>query len=153
MNSYQEGSVIHFDVVFRNEITNAAVDPGTVTFSYQLNGGASSTPVAFSGATVPAVGVVAKTPGVVPGDLGEADVSELAPAFRDAIKGLAVDQIRDPIRTEVGLHLVAVCGRRHSGPNLPPREEIEARLEDQQLAQISKRYLRDLRNSATIEVK
>ena len=81
------------------------------------------------------------------------DVSELAPAFRDAIKGLAVDQISDPIRTEVGLHLVAVCGRRHSGPNLPPREEIEARLEDQQLAQISKRYLRDLRNSATIEVK
>ena len=98
-------------------------------------------------------GVVAKTPGVVPGDLGEADVNELAPVFRDAIKGLDVNQVSDPIRTEVGLHLVAVCGRRHSGPNLPPREEIEARLEDQKLSQISKRYLRDLRNSATIEVK
>ena len=98
-------------------------------------------------------GAVAKAPGVVPGDLGEADVNELAPVFRDAIKGLEVNQVSDPIRTPVGLHLVQVCGRRHSGPNLPPREEIEARLEDQKLSQISKRYLRDLRNSATIEVK
>ena len=98
-------------------------------------------------------GVVARAPGVVPGDLGEADVNELAPAFRDAIKGLQVNQVSDPIRTEVGLHLVAVCARRNSGANLPPRDEIEARLEDQQLSQISKRYLRDLRNSATIEVK
>jgi peptidyl-prolyl cis-trans isomerase SurA len=97
--------------------------------------------------------VAAKVSGVVPGDLGEADVNELAPAFRDAINGLQVNQVSEPIRTEVGLHLIAVCGRRHSGPTLPPREEVEARLEDQQLSQISKRYLRDLRNSATIEVK
>ena len=97
--------------------------------------------------------VVSTASGVVPGDLGEADVNELAPAFRDAIKDLAVNQISDPIRTEVGVHLVAVCGRRHSGATVPPREEIEAHLEDQQLSQIAKRYLRDLRNSATIEVK
>ena len=96
---------------------------------------------------------VAQAAGVVPGDLGEADVNELAPVFRDAIKGLEVNQVSQPIRTPVGMHLVQVCGRRHSGPNLPPREEIEARLQDQQLSQISKRYLRDLRNSATIEVK
>jgi peptidyl-prolyl cis-trans isomerase SurA len=99
-------------------------------------------------------GQSAKVQGVVASDLGEANLKDdIAPAFRDAIKDLQVGQVTEPIRTEVGLHLLQVCGRRHSGAAMPPREEIEARLEDQQLSQISRRYLRDLRNSATIEVK
>ena len=38
-----------------------------------------------------------------------------------------------------------------SGLNLPTREDIEARIEDQQLDMISRRYMRDLRTQATIE--
>ena len=50
-----------------------------------------------------------------------------------------------------GLHLIAVCGRRQAGVNIPPTDEIEARLKEQEISLISKRQLRDLRNSATIE--
>jgi peptidyl-prolyl cis-trans isomerase SurA len=92
-------------------------------------------------------------PGVVAADLGEADTKELAPSFRDAISTLQPDQISDPIRTDAGLHLIALCGRRPGGIDLPSRQEIEDQLEDQQLSLIARRYLRDLTNSATIELR
>ena len=85
------------------------------------------------------------------GDLGEADVKDLKPEFGQAAQSLAVGQISDPIRTDAGLHLIAVCGRRQAGVNIPPTDEIEARLKEQEISLISKRQLRDLRNSATIE--
>jgi peptidyl-prolyl cis-trans isomerase SurA len=92
-------------------------------------------------------------PGVVAGDLGEADVKDLAPSFRQAVSTLQPGQISDPIRTNAGLHLVALCARRPGGVDLPSREEIEGQLEDQKLSLIARRYLRDLTNSATIELR
>ena len=91
--------------------------------------------------------------GVVAGDLGEAEIQDLAPAFREAAETLQPGQLSAPIRTPAGLHLVAVCGKRQSGAQIPSAEQIENRLFGQQLAMISKRYLRDLRNSATIETR
>lgn len=95
----------------------------------------------------------ATVPGVTAGDLGEADINDLSAAFREAAQGLAENQLSAPIRTPVGLHLITVCGRRQSGGNTPSAQEVENRLYTQQLAMLSKRYLRDLRNSATIETR
>jgi peptidyl-prolyl cis-trans isomerase SurA len=94
-----------------------------------------------------------KISGVVAGDLGEAEITDLAPAFQEAANSLKVGQVSDPIRTDAGLHLIAVCGKRQSGAQAPTHDQIENRLRGQQLALISKRYLRDLRNSATIETR
>jgi peptidyl-prolyl cis-trans isomerase SurA len=94
-----------------------------------------------------------KIDGLVAGDLGEAEITDLAPAFQAAASSLQVGQVSDPIRTDAGLHLIAVCGKRQSGGNAPSHDQIENRLRGQQLALISKRYLRDLRNSATIETR
>ncbi|MDR3511338.1 MAG: peptidylprolyl isomerase [Caulobacteraceae bacterium] len=94
-----------------------------------------------------------KVQGVVAADLGEANLKDLRPDFRDAVANLQINQVSDPIRTDVGLHLIAVCAKRESGVTLPSREEVESRLEDEQLSLISRRYLRDLRNSATIETR
>ncbi|MBO9559524.1 MAG: peptidylprolyl isomerase [Caulobacter sp.] len=94
-----------------------------------------------------------KVDGVVAGDLGEAEITDLAPAFQEAANTLKVGQVSDPIRTDAGLHLIAVCGKRQSGAQAPTHDQIENRLRGQQLALISKRYLRDLRNSATIETR
>jgi len=94
-----------------------------------------------------------KVQGVVAGDLGEAEITDLAPAFQEAANTLKVGQVSDPIRTDAGLHLIAVCGKRQSGAQAPTHDQIENRLRGQQLALISKRYLRDLRNSATIETR
>lgn len=97
--------------------------------------------------------VAGKIPGVVAGDLGEAEVADLAPQFRDAAQALKVGEISEPIRTAVGLHLVAVCSRRSAGQAQAGREQVEQRLFSQQLSMIARRYMRDLRNSATIETR
>lgn len=91
--------------------------------------------------------------GVIAGDLGEAEVADLAPAFRDAAEKLKVNEVSDPIRTPVGLHLISVCGRRSAGDAQADKDQIERRLRGQQLSMIARRYMRDLRNSATIETK
>jgi peptidyl-prolyl cis-trans isomerase SurA len=95
----------------------------------------------------------AKTPGVVAGDLGEAEIKDLAEPFREAAQSLQPGQVSQPIRTSAGLHLVAVCGRRASGSEEISHDQIENRLYGQQLSMISRRYMRDLRNSATIETR
>ncbi|HKT54651.1 MAG TPA: peptidylprolyl isomerase [Caulobacteraceae bacterium] len=90
--------------------------------------------------------------GVSAADLGEADVKDLKPAFQQAAATLAVNHLSDPIRTDVGLHIIAVCSRRQAGVNMPTREEIQEHLQEDNLSLIAKRYLRDLKNSATIEI-
>jgi len=89
--------------------------------------------------------------GVVAGPLGEAEVKDLAAPFRDAAERLAVNQVSDPIRTDVGLHLVAVCGRRNSAAKLPTRQEMKSDMENERLAMVAKREILKLRNAATIE--
>jgi peptidyl-prolyl cis-trans isomerase SurA len=89
--------------------------------------------------------------GVIAGDLGEAELNELDTPFRNAAQALEPGQVSDPIRTQVGLHLVAVCAKRAGGAQAPTADQVENRLYGQQLALVSRRYMRDLRNSATIE--
>lgn len=97
--------------------------------------------------------IAAKTPGVVGGDLGEAEVGDLSPEFKDAASRLQPGQVSQPIRTNVGLHVLAVCGKRSAGAAQIDHDQIENRLTGQQLSMISRRYMRDLRNSATIETR
>ena len=94
-----------------------------------------------------------KVAGVVAGDLGEAEIADLAPQFREAAETLKVGEVSQPIRTAAGLHLVAVCSRHSAGQAQAGREQIEQRLIGQQLSMIARRYMRDLRNSATIETR
>jgi peptidyl-prolyl cis-trans isomerase SurA len=93
----------------------------------------------------------ATVPGVVAGDLGKSDVKDLSQDFRTPAEGLPLNQLSQPIRTPVGLHLLMVCDRQQTNTKLPTKDEIENRLYGQQLSMLSRRYLRDLRNSATIE--
>ena len=92
-----------------------------------------------------------KVDGVVAGDLGEADINDLSASFRDAITNLKVDQVSAPVRTNAGMHLVALCGKRNAGSNQLSRDDIENRLTEQELVMIARRELRNLRNSASIE--
>jgi peptidyl-prolyl cis-trans isomerase SurA len=97
--------------------------------------------------------IAGKVPGVLAGDLGEAEAKDLAPAFRDAALALPVGQISEPIRSDEGLHLLAVCNKRSNTAQGLDHDQIENRLMGEQLQMINKRYLRDLRNSASIEVR
>lgn len=93
----------------------------------------------------------AKIPGVVASDLGEADLNDLSGDFRRAAETLPDNQLSAPIRTQAGIHSLMVCGRRTSDAQLPGPKDIENKLLGEQLTMLSRRYLRDLRNSATIE--
>ena len=93
----------------------------------------------------------AQIPNVTSANLGEADANLLAPEFRTSVTGLQDGQLSAPLRTQAGLHMLMVCGRRATGAAMPSRDQIENRLRAEQLSMISRRSLRDLRNSATIE--
>jgi peptidyl-prolyl cis-trans isomerase SurA len=97
--------------------------------------------------------VAGKVDGVLAGDLGEADAKDLAPAFKEAALSLPVGQISEPIRSDQGVHLVAVCKRRSNAAQGLDHDQIEDRLMGEQLQMINKREIRDLRNSAAIEIK
>jgi len=94
-----------------------------------------------------------KVPGVLAGDLGEADAKDLAPAFRDAATSLPIGQVSEPIRSDQGLHLLVVCSKRSNAAQGLNHDQIQNQLMGDQLQMINKRYLRDLRNSASIEVR
>lgn len=91
--------------------------------------------------------------GVLGSDLGEADIANLAPQFQQVARSAEVGTVSSPVRTPLGVHLLAVCGRRLGGPDAPSEREIEGRLRNQNLAMLGRRYMRDLRADSLIEFK
>ena len=91
--------------------------------------------------------------GMIGSDLGEADISDLLPQFQQVARSSDVGTISDPVRSPLGLHLLAVCDRRVGGPDMPSRQQVENRLQGQNYAMLGRRYLRDLREDALIEIK
>lgn len=91
--------------------------------------------------------------GLLGSDLGEADVGDLAPQFQQVARSAEIGSISTPVRTPLGLHLLAVCGRRMGGPEAPSYREVEARLQNQNLAMLARRYMRDLRADSLIETR
>ena len=80
-------------------------------------------------------------------------IGEVAPVFQTAIIPLQPGETSSPILTNQGFHLIAVCEREDIGLNLPSRDQIENQLASQQLAMMERRYIRDLRNDAVVEVR
>ncbi|MBC7769932.1 MAG: peptidylprolyl isomerase [Phycisphaerales bacterium] len=83
-------------------------------------------------------------------DLGQTQESDLSPAIRDRITGVAVGRAAPVIVNGEQVNTIVVCAREAGGGGVPDREQIENRLRDQELAMLSQRYLRNLRREATI---
>ena len=91
--------------------------------------------------------------GLLGSDLGESDIANLAPQFQTVAQSATVGSISAPIRTPLGVHLIGVCGKRTGGPDAPTFQQVENRLRNQNLANLARRYIRDLRADALIELK
>jgi peptidyl-prolyl cis-trans isomerase SurA len=91
--------------------------------------------------------------GVEQADMGEIKSSELTDSVLSVLESTDVGSLSDPIERPGGAASIMVCSREASGTDIPTRDQIEDRLMDQQLAQASKRHLRDLRRSATVVVR
>ncbi|MBC6402124.1 MAG: peptidylprolyl isomerase [Hyphomonadaceae bacterium] len=86
-------------------------------------------------------------------DMGELKASDIQDAVLEKLVDTDIGELTDPIETSAGVAAILVCDRRITGVNVPTRDEVENRLMDQQLAQASRRHLRDLRRQATIVVR
>lgn len=80
-------------------------------------------------------------------------IGELAPAFQPAVIPLQAGETSTPILTNQGFHLISICEREDVGVTLPNRAVIENQLSNQQLTMMARRYLRDLRNDAVVEIR
>jgi peptidyl-prolyl cis-trans isomerase SurA len=79
--------------------------------------------------------------------LGEVDAD-----LRDAVMKLPIGKASEPIRTAKGFTVVMVC-QRIANDGLPSRESVRQNLMLQRLDAQSRRYLRDLREAAFIDIR
>jgi peptidyl-prolyl cis-trans isomerase SurA len=85
---------------------------------------------------------------------GRLRVSQIAPAVRNIVVALEVGQASQPIVQKNGVGVIMVCEK--AAPNnttLPSRDEIADQLARQRAENLARRYLRDLRRSAFVDVR
>ena len=87
------------------------------------------------------------------GALGWLRVGDLPPAIGQAVLTLAVGEVSPPLRGPGGIHLLMVCDRRDPQGAAAEREQIAQRLEQERTERLARRYLRDLRKQAFVEVR
>lgn len=83
-------------------------------------------------------------------DLGRASESDLSPAVRERITGIAVGAASPVVDNGAQATTVVVCARQTGGGGVPTPDEISDRLFQQEMELLSERYLRNLRREATI---
>jgi len=86
-------------------------------------------------------------------DMGELKSSDLTEEIVSALERTDVGSLSDPFERPNGATSIMVCDRKTTGTDIPTRDQIEDGLLDEQLAQASKRALRDLRRQATLVVR
>ena len=92
-----------------------------------------------------------KTPGT--GSLGTVTVNELPEKFRTIVGSLQIGQASVPFRTDQGFHVVMVCDREEAKAYRPTHEAISRSLGEQRLGMMARRYMRDLRRTAVIDLR
>jgi peptidyl-prolyl cis-trans isomerase SurA len=87
-------------------------------------------------------------------DLGTLRVADLAPRLQPVITKLAVGQASEPIALDNGLAIMVVCQRTDpAAAALPGRDQVGQRLFAEKLDGESRKYLRDLRQAAYIDIR
>jgi peptidyl-prolyl cis-trans isomerase SurA len=83
-------------------------------------------------------------------------ISDLAPDIQAAIEKAGPGEATPPFKSPAGIELMVRCDKRAVVPQkyvLPTRQQVEETLFDQQITMLSRRYLRDLRRTANVEIK
>jgi peptidyl-prolyl cis-trans isomerase SurA len=95
-----------------------------------------------------------QTKGSTSGDLNGVRVGDLAanPQMYEQLPRLPIGGTAGPFRVAEGLQVVALCSKS-GGDGLPARDAISQQLLIQKLDAAGRRYMRDLRRQATIDIK
>lgn len=104
--------------------------------------------------------VVKQFPRTSAQSFGVLRLADMNADYRQLIEGLKPSEVSQPFGTSAGIEMLVVCGDRpmpnivDSSPfEMPTREEIGERLFNQELSMQARRYLRDLRRDAVIEIR
>jgi peptidyl-prolyl cis-trans isomerase SurA len=116
---------------------------------------------------------IAQSQGAQAVSIGAVNFKDLQPEFRKIIEQTPNGRATPPLRSNQGIEMFVICsggavvqvenqGSPMAGPGpapavkafkMPTEKEIENRLFSQQLAMHARRYLRDLRRDATIDIR
>jgi peptidyl-prolyl cis-trans isomerase SurA len=88
-----------------------------------------------------------------PVEVNNVKIRELAPNVRNLVSGLKIGQVSAAQKIDPGLLLVMVCKRSDPPMKLPSRDDIADNLMRQRLDLLGRRYLRDLRRAAFVDVR
>lgn len=86
-------------------------------------------------------------------DSGMMSLAELGPTIRGAVSGLKAGQTSEPMLFPEGIMFFMVCEREEPKAVEPSRAEILRGLTNLRLDLMSRRYMRDIRLAATVDVR
>jgi peptidyl-prolyl cis-trans isomerase SurA len=85
---------------------------------------------------------------------GHLRLGQIAPALRNIVLGLEVGHASQPIVQRNGVGVIMVCDKTSSNPTaLPSRDEVGETLMRQRAENLARRYMRDLRRAAFVDVR
>lgn len=88
-----------------------------------------------------------------PTALGKLRLADLSGSVRAAVESLPVGKPSRPVRTRAGVAVFMVCGKTAPEANLPSRDHIAERIRRERLEILSRRYMRDLRSAAIVDLR
>lgn len=88
-----------------------------------------------------------------PTQLEKLRVADLSPALRPLVAKLKVGEASEPTRLNNGVMMVMLCIRQEAKSNLPTRDDVAENLMRERLDLAARRYLRDLRRVATVDLR
>jgi peptidyl-prolyl cis-trans isomerase SurA len=97
-----------------------------------------------------------KMTGTVYMDLGNATLADLSPQIQEAMKNSRPGEAAAPFMSEAGIELIARCDKRievKTAYVMPTQQQVEDQLFQNQIAALARRYLRDLKRGANIQVR
>jgi len=86
-------------------------------------------------------------------ELGKVRLGNLSKIVRAAVEELPVGKASPPVRSEGGVAIFMVCNRQVSAGGLPSRRQITDRLREERVSVLARRYLRDLRAAAIVDLR
>jgi peptidyl-prolyl cis-trans isomerase SurA len=85
---------------------------------------------------------------------GHLRADQISPAMRNLVLGLAPGQASQPIVQKNGVGVIMMCEKpASSAPTVPTREDVTETLMRQRLDTLARRYMRDLRRTAFVDVR
>ena len=85
--------------------------------------------------------------------LGKVRIGNLSKIVRSAVENLPIGKASPPVQTKNGVVIFMVCDRKTAPTGLPTRKQIANQLLKERVDVLARRYLRDLRAAAIVDLR